>query len=113
VKVQLRNLERGDRELLGGLLSGPPPFFPAFAASALVRSQEQRTALEAGARAWRAQQADLCVLEGLLALEVGRPGEARLAFVEAQRLCAGQAGAVSFAGGPIAGGYLRKLANRQ
>jgi hypothetical protein len=108
LRQQLRNLEHGDRQLLAGLFSGPPAFLPAYAAQGLVRLAEQKAALRVGERTLRAQQADLLVLEGLLALEQGATDEARAAFTAAQGLAA-QPTAVPFAGGPIAGGYLRKM----
>jgi tetratricopeptide (TPR) repeat protein len=104
---QPRDFEGRIRTLLPGLLSGPPPFLPAFAAGALSRVVEERTMVEAGEPALRAQEADLCVLEGLLALEQGDPDTARSAFIEALELCANPP--VPFAGRPIAGGYVGKL----
>jgi hypothetical protein len=93
---------------LPGLLSGPPPFLPALAAQGLGAFLEARAALQAGEPTLRAHQADLDVLEGLLALEQGDPEGARAAFAEARQLCT-EAPAVPFAGGPIAAGYLSKL----
>jgi tetratricopeptide (TPR) repeat protein len=103
VKRQQAGFERFDRALSPLLLSGPLPFLPAFAAGALGNSLPQRGALRTGEPLLRAQQADLLVLEGLLAVEQGNPDAARSAFVEAQKL------SNAFAGGPIASGYLRKL----
>jgi hypothetical protein len=106
---RLRN-PQSDWDLLGGVLSGGPPFLPAFAVSGLVRRQEQRMALQSGVRTLRAQQADLCVLEGLLALEQGATQDARAAFVEARRLSRPAGGtAIPFAGAVITGYYLPKL----
>jgi hypothetical protein len=105
LKRDLRNLDRGDWELVGGVLGGPPPFLPIFAAWALGRSLEKRAALQVGERLLRAQQADLCVLEGLLALEQGTSDDARSAFLEARRLGAG----TDFAAAAIVGGYLPRL----
>ena len=110
MKQQVENLKRGDWELLGGVLSGPTPFLPVFATWALDRSHQERAALGEGDRTLRAQQADLCVLEGLLALEQGVTDDARLAFVAARRLTGAESGtAVPFAGSPIAGVYLPEL----
>ena len=100
---QLRAFEAQQERLVAELLSGPPPLLPALTAEYV----QQFGDLRAGDRFLRAHQADLCVLEGLLALEQGAPEEARSAFAEAQRLCAQPP--TPFAGGPIAGAYLRKL----
>jgi hypothetical protein len=101
-------LEEGQSKLLGGLLTGPSPFMPAFSAGALVRLLAQKAMLEQAGPAWRAQQADLCAIEGLLALEQGATEEARAAFAEARRL-SGEGRGVAFAAGPIVGGYWPKL----
>jgi hypothetical protein len=107
---QPRDFDRAARSLVPGLLAGPPPFLPAFTTLALARVVEQKAIFEAGERFLRAQQADLCVMEGLLALEQGDTGAARSAFAEAQELCTRPPGdAVPFAGRPIAAGYLGKL----
>jgi hypothetical protein len=109
----LRDFDRRTWPLLPGLLAGPPPYLPAFSADTLRRALEDRTALEAGERTFRAQEADLSVLEGLLALEQGACPDARLAFAEAQQLAAPPRGiAAPYAGEPIAASYLRYL-NRQ
>jgi hypothetical protein len=107
---QLQTLGAGNLATLPWLLSGPPVYLPAFGAHTLARVAGDRAALQDNEPFLRAQEADLCVLEGLLALEQGVPEEARRAFAEAQRLCGPPAGpAVSFAGGPIAGAYLSLL----
>jgi hypothetical protein len=99
--------------VLPGLFAGPPPFLPAFTAQTVGRLIEERTLQQTGAQILRAQEADLYVLEGLLALEQGATGEARAAFVEAQQL-GGQPPPVHFAGGPIAAHYLTKgVGNRK
>jgi len=111
---QQPDIDEGLRQFVPGLLSGPPPFLPAFTAQTLAGYLDKRAALKVGEPALRAQQADLCVLEGLLALEQGDTGAARSAFAEAQKLCARPAGgAVPFAGAPIAERYLGKLNARQ
>jgi hypothetical protein len=107
LRGQQRDLERGAALLLPGLFAGPPLFLPAFTARALARMQEQRVALQVGDPVLRAHQADLCVLEGLLALEQGEPEDARSAFAAAQELGAPPAG--RFAGAPIAAEYLSLL----
>src|SRR5207237_9515393 len=68
---QLRGFERGERELLPGLLAGPPAFLPGFTAQILGRLLGDKAALQDGERILRAHQAELCVLEGLLALDQG------------------------------------------
>jgi hypothetical protein len=110
LRQQPRGLEAQAWALLPGVLSGPLPFLPAFSTLALGQTLAQKAALEAGEQALRAQQADLAVLEGLLALEQGDPDAARSAFAEAQELGAPPAGAAApFAGRPIATGYLGYL----
>jgi hypothetical protein len=110
LRQQLWQLERNAHDPVPGLLSGPLPFLPAFAAQTLVRVQGQRVRLEAGGQAYRAQQADLYVLEGLLALEQGDPAAARGAFNDAQKVCDPPPGeAVPYASRPIAAGYLGQL----
>jgi hypothetical protein len=91
-----------ERALLPSLLAGAPPFLPAFAAGELGRAWEQRRMQD---QTLRAQQADLCVLEGILALEQGDTKEARSVFAQADEL----ADTVPFAGRPIATEYLSKL----
>jgi hypothetical protein len=103
-------IERQSWAMLPGVLSGPPLFLPAFLAREVVPALELKMVREAQERALRAQQADLCVLEGLLALEQGEPDEARLAFAQAQELCAGPPEtAAPFAGRSIAISYLGNL----
>jgi hypothetical protein len=93
---------RNETLLLPFLLSGPPAFLPAFAALALRQALEERMMLETRERTLLAQQADLAVLQGLLALEQGDTNQARSAFIEAQELGA----TTPFAGRHIAVGYL-------
>jgi hypothetical protein len=96
--------------LLLRLVAESPSFPSAFTAQALGQVFEERRALEAAEPALRAQQADLYVLEGLLALEQGDAAAARSAFTAAQEMCAQPPNAtVPFAGEPIAAGYLSKL----
>jgi hypothetical protein len=103
---QLRQpLERGEAELVMAVFGSPPPLQPLFAVKALSLSRQQQAALAAAERSLLAQQADLCVLEGLLALEQGETDEARSAFLEARRLGA----QTPFAAAPIVGGYLPGL----
>jgi hypothetical protein len=113
LKRQLRDLTRTDLALLPGLLCGPLPFLPAFTAQVLDLSRQRRAALEDGEPVLRAQQADLCVLEGLLALEQAAPEDARSALTAAQQLAEQPPAAVSFAGRPIAAAYLGKLYRRE
>jgi hypothetical protein len=111
-RMMQRYLEFGPRTRtwLPPLLAGPPSFLPAFAATALGRLVDERTLLQAGAPILRAQQADLLVLEALLALERGNPEAARSAFLQADKQSAQLSGQdVRFAGAPIAAVYLRYL----
>jgi hypothetical protein len=113
MRQTLADSDRRARAFLPALLSGPPPFVPAVAAEALVQLREEKTLLEIGERSLRAQQADLCVLEGLLALEQGDTEAASAAFALTQKLCEQPAeAAVPFAARPIAAGYLGKVTNR-
>jgi hypothetical protein len=98
------------RTFLPGLFSGPPPFLPVFAAHGLSRAIEQKAMAQAGESILRAQEADVCVLEGLLALEQGDPPGARTVLTSAQELCAQPP--VEFAGRPIAVAYLARLAGQ-
>lgn len=108
LRQQLDGLARGEMELLPPLLSGPPVFLPAFAAWGLHRLEEQATSLELGEQVLRAQEADLAVLEGLLALEQGTTLDAQAAFAEALRVAVTARGeSVPFAGKPIASYYRR------
>jgi hypothetical protein len=102
---QTRDYERRVPVVLSGLLSGPPRFLPAFTALAAGRAVEDMAALEANERILRAQQADLCVLEGMLALEQGDTVAARSVFAEARELGA----AVLSASRPIAASYFGEL----
>jgi hypothetical protein len=108
MRQRLDDVTRRSRPLVPGLLAGRPPLPPAL--PALSATLGEKAAFEFGDRIFRGQQADLCVLEGLLALEQGDPPAARSAFAEAQQLGAPVAGAeVPFAGRPIATGYLGQL----
>jgi hypothetical protein len=102
LRKQEAAFQRRDMELLPSLLSATPPFLPAFTALVLGGALEQRMRLE---RTLCAHQGDLCVMEGLLALEQGDVDAARSAFTEAEQLAA----LAPFAGRPIAAGYLSKL----
>ena len=106
---QRRAFEDALPQLVPGLLCGPDPFLPAFTARTLGAFLEKRNAFRAGEPALRAQQADLLVLEGMLALEQGDTSAARASFAEAEELGAG----VPFAGAPIAARYLGKLNARR
>jgi tetratricopeptide (TPR) repeat protein len=110
LREQHRAVENHLWQFVGGLLSGPRPFLPEATAEILGPYLENRTALQTGEPTLRAQQADLSVLEGLLALEQGDTPAARAAFVEARDLCTSPAGAaIPFAGAPIVALYLGKL----
>jgi hypothetical protein len=105
-RQQALQFDRSMRALLPGLVTGPSPFLPAFIALAVAHAVEERTAFEAEQQTLLAQQADVCVIEGLLALEQGDVDAARSAFAEAQKLGAD----LPYAGRPITAGYLGKLA---
>jgi hypothetical protein len=110
MKEAQREIDRHLWTFVPRLLSGPSPFLPAFTLQTLSPFLEHRASLQVGEPALLAQQADLCVLEGLLALEQGDTEAARSAFTEALRLCDPPAGpAVPFAGEPIAARYLGKM----
>jgi hypothetical protein len=110
---QSRNLERGDRVWLPTLFA-VPPLLPLFTAQILANSQQQRESLRDTLHALKAQEADLCVLDGLLALEQGLPIVAQKSFIEAEELGnAAQPTLSTFAGAPIAGTYLGKLGRGQ
>jgi hypothetical protein len=113
IRQQLQDHGLGDLGLLPGLLGGPPAFLPAFMAQSLYRSGERRAVLRGGEASLRAQQADLCVLEGLLALEQGLPDDARLAFARAQELVEQLPGPAPFAGARIAAAYRSLLRSKE
>jgi tetratricopeptide (TPR) repeat protein len=98
-------LIRADIEILPWLLSAPRPILPAFGTLAYQQLAEERHSLEIGDSFLRAQQADLLVLQGLLDLEQGQPGDARAALTEAGRV----AGTAPFAGRSLGERYLRRL----
>jgi hypothetical protein len=102
LKQQRQAFQRGNTELVAALYGGPPPLLPLLAVKMLSLSQQQRMALLAAEPILSAWQADLCVMEGLLALEQGATDEARAVFLEAQRLGV----RMPFAGAPIVAGYL-------
>jgi hypothetical protein len=110
VIAQLRGFHRDFPALAPTLLTGPLVYLPAFMAMTLAHLDVQRNVLQTAEPMLRGQEADLCVLEGLLALEEGDTDAARTAFAESQQLT-GQPGetAIPFAGRRIAVNYLRKL----
>jgi hypothetical protein len=105
LKQQRQTLQQGGPQMVAGLFAGQSPPLSLLPVKLLAAWDQQQAALAAGERSLRAQQADLCVLEGLLALEQGASDDARSAFLEAQRLGAG----TDFAAAPIVGGYLPRL----
>jgi hypothetical protein len=110
MKQLLEALQVQIRLNLPFLLSGPPAYLPAHAASELGQLEQVRLRLQAIERCMRAQQADLRVLEGMLALEEGDTKAAQLAFIDAQKMGQETSGhSLHFAGKPIAGSYLDKL----
>jgi hypothetical protein len=106
LRQQALQFERSMSAFLPGLVTGPSPFLPAFITLAVAHAVEERTAFEAQQQTLRAQQADVCVIEGLLGLEQGDVDAARSAFADAQKLGA----ELPYAGRPITAGYLGKLA---
>jgi tetratricopeptide (TPR) repeat protein len=107
---RLKTLQNQDETMIGGLLSGPLIYLPVFFSCMIDRDVRERTDLHTGDSVLRAEQADLLVIVGMLALEQGATEEARSAFSTAQKLCELTSGAiVPFAGSPIVGYYLRKL----
>jgi hypothetical protein len=113
LKRQLPELKFGEWKLLPGTLSYcgqsvSTSFFPLGVVASLAHFRDQKTALETGEQLLRAQQADVCVIEGLLALEQGTTDDARGLFGQAQELCA-QPPVVNFAAAPIAARYLSYL----
>jgi tetratricopeptide (TPR) repeat protein len=105
LRLQGRALEGSIRALLPSLVTGPSVYLPAFTALALAHAVEQNKENEANLQSLDGQQADVCVLEGMLALEQGGLEAARAAFAEALKLGTD----VPFAGRPIAAVYLGKL----
>lgn len=109
VRQRLKATENAEWTTLPQLLAGPPGFLPAIGAQGLVRFLDQRAAMQAAERILRAQEADVCVLVGLLALEQGATAQARSAFADALQLTEPQGGASTpFAGRPVAVYYLGK-----
>jgi hypothetical protein len=110
VLAQLREFRHDFPILVPALVSGPLAYLPAFMALTVAHLDVQRNVLQMGEPMLLGQEADLCVLEGLLALEDGETDVARTAFAEAQQLTGRPAeAAVPFAGRRIAISYLRKL----
>jgi hypothetical protein len=107
---QLRDIDRLLVNRIPGLLSGPPPLAPAVTVQAIIPLFAARAQCLAAEPTFRAQRADLLVLEGLLDLEWGATDAARSAFTEAVELCTPSDGpAIRFAGRPIAASYLGRL----
>jgi hypothetical protein len=102
---QAGKFQNSVRMLLPSLMTGSNPYLPAFIALTLAHAMEEKSGLDANLQTLRAQQADLCVLEGLLALEQGDVDAAGSAFIEAQKLGA----ELPFAGKAVAACYLGKL----
>lgn len=95
---------------LPGLWSGPPPFLPAYTFQTLVPLVVERIVLELRGQALIAQQADVAVIEGLLALERGDVQTARSAFADADKQMGPTASeTVPCAGRPIVNHYLGEL----
>jgi hypothetical protein len=105
-----RDLQRDVVRHVPGLFSGPPRFLSAFTYQIIRGRIEDEKLLEWSERSLRAQQADLLVLEALLALEQGDTQAARAGFLETDQLCGPAAGTeVPFGAKPIVSGYLGKL----
>ena len=97
------------------LFSNSAPFLPTVGTLALKQALNERERIEVSESALRAQQADLCVLEGLLALEQGDTAAARAVFAQAQELGAPGSSptAVSPACTPISTLYFGKLKSQE
>ncbi len=110
LRVFQRSFQREFPTLVPALVTGPLPYLPAFMALTAANLDVGRIVLEMAVPTLRGQEADLCVLEGMLALEEGDTDAARTAFAEALQLTE-QPGQpeVPFAGRRIAVSYLRKL----
>jgi hypothetical protein len=110
IQEQLDKFGNRLQTFIPGFLSGPSPMLPAMTALELQRALNEKQLIEISALVLRAQQADLCVVEGLLALEQGDTDAARTVFTEARELGSQEsAAAIPFAGAPIAAFYLSKL----
>jgi hypothetical protein len=107
---QVLAAERRFWDYLPALWSGPPRFLPALTAKTLIPFYLEQTILKARAGALAAQQADMFVLEGLLALEQGDTVAARTALSEADRRCTlTNASGILCASRPIIAFYLGRL----
>lgn len=110
LRQQPRDLQRDVLRHVPGLFSGPPHILSAFTYEIIAGRIADEKLLEWSETSLRAQQADLLVIEALLALEQGDTQAARAAFLETEQLCGPAAGPeVSFGAKPIVTGYLGKL----
>jgi hypothetical protein len=107
---QPRDLQRDVLQLVPRLFTGSPPFLTALALQSIRHRFEEEALFEASEATLRAQQADLCVLEALMALEQGETQAARSLLLETQQLCgAGERPEVPFGAKPIVSGYLARF----
>jgi hypothetical protein len=110
IQEQLDKFDNRLRTFIPSFLSGPLPILPTLTALELQRALNEKQLIEISALVLRAQQADLCVVEGLLALEQGDTDAVRTVFTEARELGSQEpAATIPFAGAPIAAFYLSKL----
>jgi tetratricopeptide (TPR) repeat protein len=111
---RVKALRNRDDVMIGSMFSGPLIYLPAAIAGMIDKDVHERTDLQNGEGVVRAQQADLLVLVGMLALEQGSTDKARSAFSTAQKLCEQPSGAtVPFAGESIVNCYLGKLRGQE
>lgn len=108
-RLEQRDIVRGAPILVPGLFLGPTPFLPAQAALDLGRLMQSKARYAAEERSLQGQQADLAILDGLLALEQGQTNAARASLAEGEKTAA----AVPFAGRSIAASYLSLLKTYQ
>jgi hypothetical protein len=106
---QLRRFDDRVWRFIPGFMAGHAPFVQTLTALDLQRTLAEKQVIELSASTLRAQQADLCTIEGLLALEQGSTEAASLLFAEADRLGSETAeNPVRSVSAPMAAYYLSK-----
>jgi tetratricopeptide (TPR) repeat protein len=111
---QVRQHQRLGQVLEAGMtcfVLSPAPGLPQLAGAFLAQHfHREQQPLQSAAAAWRAQEADLWTVEGLLRLEQGDPAAAGRAFEAALALCPPRpTGTADFAGWPMADYYLGRI----